>query len=103
VLPPDLAQALVSLLHQVAGMTVKIKQYDQAIKELTRTAYPGTQALIRVYGVGHLTALTFVLMLGKKERFRRSRDVSCIQTHGGKATCVATQAKNKASALVWEA
>jgi len=32
------------------------------------TAYPETQALIKVYGVGHLTALTFVLTLGKKER-----------------------------------
>jgi transposase len=58
-------------------MTVKIKQYDQAIKELTQTAYPETQALIKVYGIGHLTALTFVLTLGKKERFQRSRDVGC--------------------------
>jgi hypothetical protein len=33
-------------------MTVKIKEYDRAIKELTRTAYPETQALIKVYGVG---------------------------------------------------
>jgi transposase len=32
---------------------------------------------IKVYGVGHLTALTFVLTLGKKERFERSRDVGC--------------------------
>jgi transposase len=27
--------------------------------------------------VGHLTALTYVLTLGKKERFQRSRDVGC--------------------------
>ena len=36
-----------------------------------------TQALLTVPGVGHLTALTFVLTLGSKERFGRSRDVGC--------------------------
>jgi transposase IS116/IS110/IS902 family protein len=36
-----------------------------------------TQALLKVHGVGHLTALTFVLTLGSKERFGRSRDVGC--------------------------
>src|ERR1700744_1655004 len=77
VLPPGLAQALEPLLEQIADMTVKIKQYDRAIKELAETAYPETKALISVYGVGHLTALTFVLTLGNKERFQRSRDVGC--------------------------
>jgi transposase len=38
---------------------------------------PETQALIKVYGVGQLTALTYVLTLGSKERFQRSRDVGC--------------------------
>jgi transposase len=77
VLPHGLAQALGRLLHQIADMTVKIKQYDREIQRLTETAYPETQALVKVYGVGHLTALTFVLTLGKKERFQRSRDVGC--------------------------
>jgi len=58
-------------------MTVKIKEYDRAVKQLTETEYPKTKALIKVYGVGHLTALTFVLTLGNKERFQRSRDVGC--------------------------
>jgi transposase len=30
-----------------------------------------------VQGVRHITALTFVLTLGNKERFERSRDVGC--------------------------
>ena len=42
-----------------------------------QTEYPETQALLKVYGVGHLTALTYVLTLGNKERFHRSRDVGC--------------------------
>jgi transposase len=33
--------------------------------------------LVKVPGVGHLTALTFVLTLGSKERFKQSRDVGC--------------------------
>src|SRR5437899_10260778 len=58
VLPPGLAQALGPLLQQIVEMTVKIKEYDRAVKQLTETEYPETQALIKVYGVGHLTALT---------------------------------------------
>src|SRR6202049_908236 len=77
VLPPGLAQALGPVLEQIAAMTVKIKQYDRTIKRLTETEYPETRALIQVYGVGQLTALTYVLTLGSKERFERSRDVGC--------------------------
>src|SRR6201987_906643 len=58
-------------------MTVKIQQYDRTIKQLTETGYPETQALLQVYGAGQLTALTYVLTLGGKERFQRSRDVGC--------------------------
>ena len=77
VLPPGLALALGPVLEQIAEMTVKIKHYDRAIKRLTEAEYPETQALIKVYGVGQLTALTYVLTLGSKERFQRSRDVGC--------------------------
>src|SRR6202167_2559621 len=77
VLPPGLAEALGPVLEQIAAMTVKIKQYDRTIKRLLETEYPETQALIQVYGVGQLTALTYVLTLGSKERFKRSRDVGC--------------------------
>ncbi len=44
---------------------------------LAQALGPETQALLKVHGVGHLTALTFVLTLGSKERFGRSRDVGC--------------------------
>src|ERR1700692_1878329 len=76
VLPPGLVQALGPVLEQIAAMTVKIKQYDRTIKRITETEYPETQALIQVYGVGQLTALTYVLTLGSKERFERSRAVT---------------------------
>jgi transposase len=77
VLPPGLALALGPVLEQIAAMTVKIKHYDRLIQQLTETEYPETQALLKAYGVGQLTALAYVLMLGSKERFQRSRDVGC--------------------------
>ena len=76
-MPPGLRQALGPVLQQIAEMTLKIKQYDRQIQQLGQTEYPETQALLKVHGVGHLTALTFVLTLGRKERFERSRDVGC--------------------------
>ena len=57
-MPPGLAQALgVPVLQQIAEMTVKIKLYDRQIQQLGETEYPETQALLKVHGVGHLTAL----------------------------------------------
>jgi transposase len=77
VMPPGLAHALGPVLEQIAEMTLKIKQYDRQIQQLGQTEYPETQALLKVYGVGHITALTYVLTLGSKQRFQRSRDVGC--------------------------
>jgi hypothetical protein len=65
------------VLQQIAEMTVKIKQYDRQIQQLSPTTYPETQALLKVHGVGHITVLTYVLTLGNKQRFRRSRDAGC--------------------------
>lgn len=76
-MPPGLGQALAPVLQQIAEMTVKIKQYDRQIQLLGQTEYPETQALLKVHGIGHLTALTFVLTIGNKYRFKRSRDVGC--------------------------
>ena len=77
VLPPGLVQALGPVLEQIAALTLKIHHYDRLVKKLTKTEYVETQALIKVYGVGPLTALTYVLTLGNKQRFQRSRDVGC--------------------------
>jgi transposase len=77
VMPPGLAQALGPVLVQIGDMTAKIKQYDRQIQQVGQTEYPETQALLKVHGVGHITALTYVLTLGSKERFRQSRDVGC--------------------------
>jgi transposase len=58
-------------------MTLKIEQYGRQIRQLGEAQYPETQVLLKVPGVGHLMALTFVLTLGSKEHFKQSRDVGC--------------------------
>jgi transposase len=77
VMPLGLAQALGPVLVQIAEMIAKIKQYDRQIQQVGQTEYPETQALLKVHGVGHITALTYVLTLGSKEPFQQSRDVGC--------------------------
>jgi hypothetical protein len=61
VMPPGLALALGPVLQKIAEITVKIKQYDRQIQQLGQAEYPKTQALLKAHGVGHFTALTFVL------------------------------------------
>jgi transposase len=46
VMPPGLQQALAPVLQQIAETTLKIKQYDRQIQQLTQTEYPETQALM---------------------------------------------------------
>jgi hypothetical protein len=51
VLPSGLVQALGPVLYQIATMTVKIKQYDSAIKGLTETEYSVNHfQLTRLFG-----------------------------------------------------
>lgn len=76
-MPPGLKLALGPILAQIAAMTVKIKHYDREIQRMTQAEYVETQAMMTIHGVGHVTALTFVLTLGDKARFRCSRDVGC--------------------------
>ena len=76
-LPEGLAAALEPLFEQLAYMNAQIKLYDHAILKMATVTYPETQVLTQVHGVGSLTAVTYVLTLGSKERFERSRDVGC--------------------------
>jgi transposase len=76
-IPTKLAPALKPLLEQLQQISEKIKAYDQLIAKMAKIDYPETQALDQVHGVGTLTALTFVLTIGNKHRFQRSRDVGC--------------------------
>ena len=76
-LPAEMRERLRPLLEQVASLTVQIKQLETKIEQIARTQYPETELLRQVSGVGTLIALTFVLTVEDRERFRKSRDVGC--------------------------
>lgn len=66
--------AMKPLLEQIDALGVKIRDYDQRVKEVAAT-HPEIERLAGVPGVGTLTAAAFVLTLGRRERFAHSRDV----------------------------
>jgi transposase len=76
-LPAQVQDGVRPLLEEVESMTKRIKQLDTKIEQIARTQYPETVLLRQVSGVGTLIALTFVLTVGDKERFQKSRDVGC--------------------------
>jgi len=75
VLPEYLRTALTGLLEQIDAISRGIAGYDQKISELAGR-HPELARLESIPGVGRLTALTFVLTLGRAERFAHSRDVA---------------------------
>jgi transposase len=74
-LPEFLRSALTGLLEQIDAISRAIAGYDQQIAELA-AKHPELERLESIPGVGRLTAMTFVLTLGRVERFAHSRDVA---------------------------
>jgi transposase len=75
--PEVLRSTLLPLIRLVQTLTDDIAAYDRLVVEKAR-AYPDTQAIQTIHGVGALTALAFVLVLNNdRSRFKRSRDVGC--------------------------
>jgi transposase len=74
-LPATLQTALGGLLEQIDALSQRIASYDRETAELAER-HPELERLTSISGVGKLTALTFVLTLGRAERFAHSRDVA---------------------------
>lgn len=74
-LPAECRAVIAPLLRVLAQLTGEIKVLEKQLVQRSRTAYPVTQRLQQVAGVGPLTALAFVLKVGNPARFGRSRDV----------------------------
>jgi transposase len=72
-IPETLHAALVPLLEQIGAMTDAIRAFDKNIEELCATAYPETEILQSVTGVGALTSLAFALTLEDPARYKNSR------------------------------
>ena len=73
-LTEQLQTAMSGLLQQIDALGLQIRDYDQRIEQVA-AQHPEVERLASVFGVGTLTATTFVLTLGRKERFAHSRDV----------------------------
>jgi transposase len=63
------------LLQQIDAISEELAGYDQKIGELAGR-HPELVRLESIPGVGRLTALTFVLTLGRVERLAHSRDAA---------------------------
>jgi len=76
-LPAELQEMLQPLARQVESLTEEIQELDRQLEQIARKEYPETALLRQVHGVGVLIALTFVLTIDDKGRFRKSRDIGC--------------------------
>lgn len=74
-LPASLAAVLQRLLEQIDALTGQVTGAEQDLAQIA-AQHPEVERLQSVGGVGQLTALTFVLTLGRAERFAHSRDVA---------------------------
>jgi transposase len=63
------------ILDCIETMSKQIKTLDREIEQLAQERYPQTMRLREIRGVGPITALTFVLVIGDVERFAKARDV----------------------------
>lgn len=72
--PEELRPALLPLLETIGALTATIRGYNRQIEALGKE-HPATARLQQVAGVGPVTSLAFVLVLGDAARFKRSRDV----------------------------
>jgi transposase len=73
-LPETLRVSVKLMLETAALLTAKIQAADQQIHK-NAERYPEISLLTRIWGVGELTALAFVLTIEDKERFDKSREV----------------------------
>ena len=76
-LSPELQAALQPLLAALESPSKQIAEYNDRIEKLAQSSYPPVAMLKQVQGVGTWIALTFLLTLEDRHRFRNSRDVGC--------------------------
>jgi len=70
-----LKPALDPILQTIAELTARIREYERKLAALAEELYPETKLLEQVQGVGPLTALAFVLIVGAPTRFANGRAV----------------------------
>lgn len=76
VLPPSLKPSLGRVFETLKHITEQIDKLDADIAKLCKATYPEAELLQSIPGVGPITALYFVLVIGTPDRFDRPRDVA---------------------------
>lgn len=74
-IPAGMEDGLMPILETIEELTQRIKDYDRKIEEVSKEQYPETELLRKISGVGPLTALAYVLVLERHDRFETSRQV----------------------------
>lgn len=76
---PTLAKELRELVSEhcrtIASLNDSIRRLDRQIEKIATQRYPATEVLRQVTGVGPVTALGFVLVVARNDRFKRNRDI----------------------------
>ena len=73
-IPAALEPALGPVLRQITALSEEIRALDRTVEQKTKHAYPETERLRQIKGVGPLTALCYVLVLEDPKRFRNPRE-----------------------------
>ena len=76
-LSPELQAALEPLLNAIESLSERIVEYNERIEQRAQQSYPQVALLKQIKGVGTRIALTYMLTLEDRHRFRKSRDVGC--------------------------
>ena len=75
-IPDVLSPALAPIFDQLALLTKQIRAYDRTIENVQEERYPEVGLMMKIRGVGALTAMAFRLTLGDAKRFKRSREAA---------------------------
>lgn len=62
-------------IEMIAGFSARIKEQDKRIDAMIEQDYPDAQKLQQIPGVGPITALAFVLIVGCPDRFEHAREI----------------------------
>lgn len=73
--PAELRGIVKPQLACIAYIAKQIDEYDKEIERLGEEAFPQTNLLRQIHGVGPLVSLAFVAAIEDPKRFKRSRDV----------------------------
>lgn len=72
---PELLAMIEPSLRVLDAMKEQIRELDHEIERLCEEKYPETKRLREIRGIGPITALCFVLVIGDAKRFSKARDV----------------------------